>query len=489
MHLQDIPPALVPQLAKILQFRPLEDARKKIPTLIRSLPSTYRPGRLEKIFLPPPSGHLCRLHKGLDPEVVVVLFRRLQHEVGPRLNNPTSKCELLSPDQRKRLVRLRGLHALWLSPREYEVTFLASLQDSKWKHQECEACTISHISGDMETLLDLRWTIRSRATSRHVAKHGNPRLQIWVEAWIALLAEHTSKHTSETVDLDTVYLKNEAEAVLFKRARAKIHDIRVNKLKMKKVGDLALVAHSAGTASTGDVSPVEVSDDDDDSDALDTYLTTKGHSPYSYAVRKSTQESLYSVDTLGNGNNARTAAATSGLDRVPEEHQEYIPPRQEWRAAAQESRIYFKPIWESKNGGGSRTSWETERFDMQTIHDVQPGRASRRDPADTYLNLVDPFPADSSASIKAPVGSSVTDRTRRENERGAVGASEDMSTDAAGTHRGGIDSQSKSSKVGKGNTSAAVFVVDNASQSSWGGLYESQVRLRTDLDWFYGQRK
>ncbi|KAI1619702.1 hypothetical protein EDD37DRAFT_698437 [Exophiala viscosa] len=438
MHLQDIPPKLVPQLAKILQFRPLENAGKHISTEVKSLPSRYSVGRLEKLLLPR-AGHLCKLHKGLDFDLVEVLLHRLQEEVGPRLNNLISQCELLTADQRQRLTRLRSVHVLWLSTREYEITFLASVRDLKWKHQECEACIISLISGDMETLLDLRWIIRSRATSRHVAKHGNPRLQVWVEVWIALLTEITAKYTGDTIDLESLLSRNEAEAVQLKHARAKIHDVRANKLKIKKVGDLTHVAHSISTVDTEDLSPGDGSDEFH-ADFADT--DTKAHSPYSFAVRMATPESFYSVDTVSN--NARMVAPS--LEQIQEEQQErqdqqeeqdtqellkplayvlpnqelkaqksyirlrpstqekqqgeeeYVPPRQQWKP--QDADIYFSPKWESSSG--SRTSWETERFEMQSV----------RNPADTYVNLVESFPAESSASIAPSAVSSVTDIIR-----------------------------------------------------------------------------
>ncbi|KAK4944880.1 hypothetical protein LTR10_015799 [Elasticomyces elasticus] len=521
MHLQDIPPRLVPQLAKILQFRPLENAGKHLSTEVKSLPRRYSVGRLEKLLLPR-AGHLCKLHKGLDFDVVEVLLHHLQEEIGPRLNSLISQCELLAPDQRQRLTRLHNVHALWLSTREYEITFLASVRDLKWKHQECEACIVSLISGDLETLLDLRWIVRSRATSRHVAKHGNPRLQVWVEAWIAL---RTAKYTGETIDLDTLISRNEAEAVMLKHARAKIHDVRVNKLKIRNVGNLAQAAHSVCTAGTEDVSPVEGCDD---FDAAFTNADTKGHSPYSFAIRMSPQESFYSVDTVSN--NARMVAPS--LEQIQEEQQEeqdtqellrplvyvpsrqelkaqksyvrlrpstqeeqqeqqeYVPPRQHWNPES--SDIYFSPVWEPTSS--SRTSWETERFEMQTV----------RNPADTYVNLIETFPADSSASIASSAASTVTEIVRSYHETpapaGDVGIRDQVR--AAGTYVGirqqmrNIGSASRKGKAADRSVAApehrdsgyavtdqvtkneksggpvAVFVLDNSS-SNWAALYDN----------------
>ncbi|KIV82773.1 hypothetical protein PV11_04853 [Exophiala sideris] len=505
MHLQDIPPRLVPQLAKILQFRPLENAGKHLSTEVKSLPSRYSVGRLEKLLLPR-AGHLCKLHKGLDFDIVEVLLHRLQEEIGPRLNSLISQCELLTPDQRQRLTRLRNVHALWLSTREYEITFLASVRDLKWKHQECEACIISLLSGDLETLLDLRWIVRSRATSRHVAKHGNPRLQVWVEAWIALMIENTAKYTGETIDLDTLISRNEAEAVMLKHARAKIHDVRVNKLKIRNVGKLAQAAHSVCTAGTEDVSPVEGCDD---FHAAFANTDTKGQNPYSFAIRMSPSESFYSVDTVSN--NARMVAPS--LEQIQEEQQEeqdtqellrplvYVPSRQELKAqksyirlrpsTQEEQEEQQDPVWEPTNS--SRTSWETERFEMQTV----------RNPADTYVNLIDRFPAESSASIASSAVSSVTDIIRSyETAAPAADVGIRDQVRAAGTYVGirqqmrNIGSASRKGKAADRSVAApehrdsgyaitdqvmkneksggpmAVFVLDNSS-SNWAALYDN----------------
>ena len=114
MHLQDIPRQHVPALAEILQFRPDEDTQtraERISKGAKSLPSSLRPSRLERLLLPP-SGYLCKLHKGLDDPVVHVVLHRLQFEVGYRLNNLVSQCQLLTNEQFNRVMRLRTLHAL-----------------------------------------------------------------------------------------------------------------------------------------------------------------------------------------------------------------------------------------------------------------------------------------------------------------------------------------------------------------------------------------
>ncbi|EXJ66320.1 uncharacterized protein A1O5_10472 [Cladophialophora psammophila CBS 110553] len=239
MYIQEIPSRSIPTLAKLLQSRPNEAPEalsRRIAKGVKSLPSFLRPSRLEKLLLPP-RGHLCRLHKALHYDVVDIVLHHIQLEVGVRLNNLISQCELLSPEQYVRVMRLRALHALWLTPEDYEKTFLTSSQDSQWSYQNdrCGACILSRITCDLEILLDLRWTIRSRATQYFIATYGNPRLQLWVQVWIAALARRVQKATGQEIDLDAVMLQNEEQAMALKKARASIEAVRKEKYKYMKL--------------------------------------------------------------------------------------------------------------------------------------------------------------------------------------------------------------------------------------------------------------
>ncbi|KIW88237.1 uncharacterized protein Z519_11348 [Cladophialophora bantiana CBS 173.52] len=239
MYIQEIPSGSIPTLAKLLQSRPNEAPEalsRRIARGVKSLPSFLRPSRLEKLLLPP-RGHLCRLHKALHRDVVDIVLHHVQLEVGVRLNNLISQCELLSPEQYVRLMRLRALHALWLKPEDYEKTFLTSSQGSKWSYQNdrCGACILSCITCNLEILLDLRWTIRSRATQYFIATYGNPRLQLWVQVWIAALARRVQKATGQEIDLDAVMLQNEEQAMALKKIRASIEAVRQEKYKYMKL--------------------------------------------------------------------------------------------------------------------------------------------------------------------------------------------------------------------------------------------------------------
>lgn len=476
MQLQDIPARYVPALAELLQLRPNEDSHvqsERITKAARALPSILRPSRLESLLLPP-CGHLCKLHKELDYSVVNTILHHIQLEVGLRLNNLISQCQLLSPEQYMRIMRLRALHALWLSPKEYELTFLSPVSDLKWKFQtnECEACILSRLTGDLEVLVDLRWTIRSRANSRFVAKHGNPRLQIWVQAWIESMAAYIQQVTDQEIDLDALTLQNEEQATELKRLRAKIHNIRKKKLKIKDVGGKNGVARVVSQFSgvSSDASATESSESQAEErempghhhdlcrkmlgepgeaelEVIDTYAalistpylpfqpnphtkyefsesstsvsadaSTKGRSPYQNPHRAPVSGPVYNFDCTG----------TVALDSLPKnaaasEECEYVPPRSLWSKIKKPELLpfdfQFRPPYAS-----SRDSWETEPLTpdarsrtsiysstqlkrtplcQESRYDIPQPRHSntdhhpltpKRDPADTYTNLLDPSP-------------------------------------------------------------------------------------------------
>ncbi|OAL38995.1 hypothetical protein AYO20_01746 [Fonsecaea nubica] len=419
MYIEEIPSVCIPTFAKLLQFRPNEAPEalsSRIAKGVKSIPSFLRSSRLENILLPP-RGHLCQQHKALYYDAVDVVLHHVQLEVGIRLNNLIAHCDLLSPEQYDRVMRLRALHALWLTQDEYAKTFLVSSQDSKWSYQSdrCYACILSRITCDLEILLDLRWTIRSRATSTFVAAHGTPRLQSWVQVWIAALARCVERATGQDIDLDTIMLQNEEQAVALKKTRANIEAVKKEKYKYmklsrtksgrtraKRTGSSRLAPNppvapeheASGSANldgacdnhAGEGLPGEPNEDDlpgmDAYEALTstTYLpnqprphtkfpfesdissvsgdpSTKGQSPYGRS--SSTTERALRFGVVED-----PPSASSRTRKTPthqEEPLEYIPPRSQWKTSRQEEptrpatndRVY-RPF------GSSRDSWETD---------------------------------------------------------------------------------------------------------------------------------
>lgn len=233
MHIQDIPQRWVPHLARLLQYQPHEDPDALSHRILRGgkqLPSSLKPSRLE-MFILPSRGQLCKVHKYLHHDMVETILHQIQREVGTRLNDLVSHSEMLSPEQYSRVLRLRALHVLWTPPQEFQRLFCSLPSDSKWTYQSdgCGACIVSKITSDLQILFGLRCAFRSRATRAFVAKHGTPRLQPWVQVWIATLAGYVEDMTHQKIDLDGVMLQNEEEAILLKNTRADIDAARHGK--------------------------------------------------------------------------------------------------------------------------------------------------------------------------------------------------------------------------------------------------------------------
>ncbi|KAJ4520521.1 hypothetical protein HRR86_000951 [Exophiala dermatitidis] len=429
LHLLDVPAKHVPQLASILQFRPREDfgvRAKRISRDAKSLPSLLRPSRLERALLPP-LGHLCNgLHKALDYSVVEVVLRHIQLEVGERLNNLIWGSELLSPEQIRRVGNLRALHALWLPRKEYEMTFLASTRDLKWRYQEdqCEACIVSRITGDMETLLDLLWVIRSRATSEFLAKRVSPRLQVWVHAWIRALSGHVAEKTGERIDVDAVIGKVERDARELMGVRTKIHELRKEAFKditgdMKNCedgqGEKMKNVHSSSDGEDGD----EVGDKvynlngwDAELEIINAYAATNstlalskgGASAPQYPQDVHPRPNIKKGHATTRPETVSADPATKGKSPYRHDHPHRLPAQESWETAPVESSMYTitssatasKPDLDLGYNPKSRQSKAGQPYRNGSNASNLMRTEAARCPADTYVNLLDspPFKSD-----------------------------------------------------------------------------------------------
>ncbi|KAL2411135.1 hypothetical protein ABEF95_004154 [Exophiala dermatitidis] len=425
LHLLDIPSQHVPQLASILQFRPREDfgvRAKRISREAKSLPSLLKPSRLERALLPP-LGHLCGgLHKALDYSVVEVVLRHIQLEVGERLNNLIWGSELLSSEQMRRVGNLRALHALWLPREEFEMTFLASTRDLKWRYQEdlCEACIVSRITGDLETLLDLLWVIRSRATGQFLAKRGSPRLQVWVHAWIRALSCHVGQKTGERIDVDAVIGKVERCARELMGVRTKICELRKGMFRdvMPAVKKLLAGSEVADCEEEGG-DKVCNNESDAELEIINAYAATNSTLTLSNGVgiAQQYQQNVHARP------NAKREHATTRRDTVsadpatkgksPYRHPHRLPAQESWETTPVESSAYtvISPVAASKrdlgcdsknrqskagrphrNDSNASLSHSRHASRGSTLMRTEAVNVHARCAADTYVNLLDPAP-------------------------------------------------------------------------------------------------
>ncbi|KAK5051486.1 hypothetical protein LTR84_003138 [Exophiala bonariae] len=439
MHLSsclgDIPSRRIPKLANILQFRPKEnhhDQEERIKSTIKTLPTRLRgPGRLIRLLLHPRID-ACEWHKGLNRCVTDVILHSIQIEIGIRLNSLIAHSEMLPKEHFDRVSRLRELHALWLGPETFEKTFLIPTQNVPWKYQanKCDACILSCLAGNMQTLLDLRCVISSRATSKFVAKHGNPRLLTWVDAWIKSLVTHVRDVTGLDVPLDAQIEKNDHQAVELKNLRGKIR--RLQKKRYHSAGPhRAMVDNSVDAAipvqaieaddrifvdngeeivSSKQARRQSMGDNDEDSGDADlasvdafTALKSSSHVPlvldpclqYGNPYCPDEAELRHSVHSDIGNNGKKSSILQPDI---------YVPPRQGWK---KQEAIRHSTAARSHQPtvASRRESWESVVFDSnfvesgimhqsryesrQTMH--QPHHRSARPPSSRYPSVQTEF--------------------------------------------------------------------------------------------------
>ncbi|KAJ9645644.1 hypothetical protein H2204_001225 [Knufia peltigerae] len=567
MHIQNIPREHVPTLTKILQFPPDVDVRehvKSLAGLIKPLPYTLRTSRVERVILRQ-QGNLCGLHNFLDHETVETVLSKIKVEIGPRLNSLVSQCQLLTPGQRKCVTELQRLHALWTPRREFEMTFICCADDIKWKYEasQCEACIVSRIAGDLQTMLNLRCMVRSRATSKHVAKHGLPRLQVWIESWIQQLHQYLAAKTGQVVDLEQdIIEENEKAAVALKVARSKIHEFRVKQNGIVHVNSLRHGEHGGQIGhSTAPPQPPPANangnvdgdiDGDSDSD-VSADPSSKGHSPYGgrMSLKRAKAETVYSVDienleggpSVSKSRQSETERGRGQEQELEEVQGPYIPPRQNWKREAvptakpsltAQSNPPAAPVCNDSWYTEPLTSSQVSRAPSTTLY-LRPQQAQAAatpaaqshpiqdagGPAETYENLIGSFPTDSVIEDIEP------NRGERSSECGPKPTVETLprttydphshsntraSSTAIYTHTMVSDTTFKNLGQGSAATTA-IFILDDGSEpravssssssapsrqpsqpsddtcsSRWEDFYESQARLRDDLNWFYHRK-
>jgi hypothetical protein len=247
MLIEDVTNSEISALTRTLQLLPGENAvtyAGRVMSSISVLDSHLkRPNRVSSLILPSQKlfTPLCKLHKPLNASVVHALFNLVALEAGGRLNSLVSNNHKLTETERARVQSLRELHSLWLEPDVYQKTFFELPNWEKWKYQadECEACMLARIGGDMTVLLTLRMALLSRMSSKKLRRYGPPRLMCWIERWVATLSvgmrfssEQFEKMISEN-DQDGKALK-EIRKQLWHERRESQRAFRANQQKQNR---------------------------------------------------------------------------------------------------------------------------------------------------------------------------------------------------------------------------------------------------------------
>ena len=326
---------------------------------------------------------------------------------------------------------------------------MAPSRDLKWKHQAdgCPACIISQITSDLQILLDLRWAFRSRATRAHVAKYGNPRLEGWADVWITNIARYVEERTGTSIDLDVLFVENEGEAILLKKARAEAASLKQQKHNYRKTGpgQAAFVTQANYDysypirQSPHKIQPEEYVGDTNEArlEEMDPHEALKSTPYLPQPVYKppDVTQSVMTMETVSGDRstkgfspyfpNERVSVDLVLDDRLPavseenEAETEYVPPRSMWtndpsrpdepanasstvlgqsagiRSGTRPSRDASKESWEKSTASiASNASWETEkclptdpRASVYPTSETTPIRSKLVSPSQSWMSL------------------------------------------------------------------------------------------------------
>ncbi|PMD66497.1 uncharacterized protein K444DRAFT_517118, partial [Hyaloscypha bicolor E] len=157
-----------------------EHAINQLPSSLQK-PKNILSKMAMKLPRSPQKAVLCPAHKSLNPLLIHRFFLQLSAECSVRLarldENPR-----LPPNLAAFLKRIHGINSLWFAPSIYRSLFKV---DEKEEYHEmieggCEACILSVVGTNHQTLCDLRASMLGRRRKRLPV----PRLLKIVDAWI-----------------------------------------------------------------------------------------------------------------------------------------------------------------------------------------------------------------------------------------------------------------------------------------------------------------
>lgn len=180
------------KLTDIFQTRPGEDAVKwanRVSSQIAELPSHLKKPNLLTGLLGTscPSAPLCKFHKNLNPRLVRSIFDTVAIEIGLRCNTFIANGPRVPHKYLNAIAALRKTHSMWLDHQTFG-SFFHEQPAREWPYQQdqCEACMLSRLGGNLDVLTILRTVLisRTRIISASRRRKGPPLLLSFVEQWI-----------------------------------------------------------------------------------------------------------------------------------------------------------------------------------------------------------------------------------------------------------------------------------------------------------------
>ncbi|KAJ5552014.1 hypothetical protein N7461_006712 [Penicillium sp. DV-2018c] len=150
-----------------------------VKRLISALPKDMRRERWSRS-----NKNLCKVHQGLNPDIMYDIFRLLQREVGHHLRKFDAYPHLLRPLDILILKKLQAIRGMWKRPDPND----PDAADA-WEYETscCQACMVARVASDKSALRNLRIALLSRTQTR--VKHCPRRLMKFVDSCIDLFPD------------------------------------------------------------------------------------------------------------------------------------------------------------------------------------------------------------------------------------------------------------------------------------------------------------
>ncbi|KAJ5131539.1 uncharacterized protein N7515_007578 [Penicillium bovifimosum] len=184
------------EISDITRARHTDEIVKR---LISALPKDMRRERWSRS-----KKNLCKVHQGLNPDIMYDVFRLLQREVGHHLRKFDAYPHLLKPLDILILKKLQAIRGMWKRPDPEDPD-----APNAWDYETscCQGCMVARVASDKSALRNLRIALLSRTQTR--LKHVPRRLMKFIDSCIDLFPD----------DVDELYGTSSQFAYILKDTR------------------------------------------------------------------------------------------------------------------------------------------------------------------------------------------------------------------------------------------------------------------------------
>jgi hypothetical protein len=192
------------QMKRLIEILHIDITRTRhtdeiVKRLISALPKDMRRERWSRS-----NKNLCKVHQGLNPDLMYDVFKLVQREVGHHLRKFDAYPHLLKPLDILIVKKLQAIRGMWKRPDPDDPD-----APDAWHYETscCQGCMVARVASDKSALRNLRIALLSRTQTR--LKHVPRRLMKFVDGCIDLFPD----------DVDELYGTSSQFAYILKDTR------------------------------------------------------------------------------------------------------------------------------------------------------------------------------------------------------------------------------------------------------------------------------